>query len=148
MCDASTEKSQQCFLEQDFKILTKNDYDEFINQGIFKKSALNESSYYNIIENYGFDLTHDLWLGVVPLELSLVLTTFINQNFFDIELLNSRIKLFSYGSTDIKNKPNLLYIQEKVVKCKQKAAKTCCLFKLLPFIIGNVFIYIFYSKKH
>ena len=119
-------------------MLSKTDYEELIEKDIYKKCALTESGYFYITDNYGFDLTHDLWLGIIPLKISLVLTSFLDNGFFDIELINSRIKSFNYGSNDIKNKPNLLFISEKMVKCKQKAAKMSCLFKLLPFIIGKI----------
>ena len=111
-----------------------------IDEGIYLNSALNEAVYYHILDNYGFDLTHDIWLGVVPLEVSLVLTSLIEKKYFTIELINSRINKFQYGSTDLNNKPNLLYMCDKSVKVKQKAAKMACLFKLLPFIIGIILI--------
>jgi hypothetical protein len=86
-------------------------------------------------------MTHDLWLGVVQNELSLVLSSLIDQKFFTLDFLNARIKSFNYGNTDIGNRPNLLFMPDKStgVKIKQKAAKTACLFKLLPFMIGKYF---------
>ena len=82
-----------------------------------------------------------MWLGVVQIELGLVLSSLIDDKCFTLEFLNSRIKSFDYGSTDFKNKPNVVFInkQDKTagIKVKQKAAKTVCFFKLLSFIIGN-----------
>jgi hypothetical protein len=78
----------------------------------------------------------------VQIELSLVLTSLINQKLFTLEFLNNRIKSFNYGTTDINNRPNLLSIPDKTtgIKIKQKVAKTVCLFKLVPFMIGmNIF---------
>jgi hypothetical protein len=83
-------------------------------------------------------LIDDLWLGIVPYEISLVLTSLIEQKHFNLDLINSRIKSFDYGSVDFKNKPNLLNRIDGKIKIKQKAAKMACLFKLLPFIIGTI----------
>jgi hypothetical protein len=138
LCDASTERSQTCFKENDFKIIDKKEHQRLIDTNVYTKSALNNSSYYNILDNYAFDLTHDLWLGIVPYEISLVLTTLIEQKHFNLDLINSRIKSFDYGSVDFKNKPNLLNRIDGKIKIKQKAAKMACFFKLLPFIIGTI----------
>jgi hypothetical protein len=54
-----------------------------------------------------------------------------------MELVNSRISSFNYSSVDMKNRPNLLFFSDGAIKIKQKAAKMTCLFKLLPFIIGD-----------
>jgi hypothetical protein len=109
-----------------------------IDTNVYTQSALNNLSYYNILDNYAFDLTHDLWLGIVPYEISLFLTSLIEQKHFNLDLINSRIKSFDYGSVDFKNKPNLLNRIDGKIKIKQKAAKMACLFILLPFIIGTI----------
>ena len=142
LCDASTDRSQNCFKESDFNIYDKPTYNKLVEDGIFKHCVLNQSPNYHILDNYAFDFTHDLWLGVVQNELSLVLTSLIEEKLFSLDFINSRIKSFNYGNTDIKNRPNLLFIPDKNtgVKIKQKAAKTVCLFKLLPFFIGKLYL--------
>jgi hypothetical protein len=141
LCDASTDKSQTCFKETDFNMYTKASYNKLVNDGIFKYCVLNESPNFHILENFAFDMTHDLWLGVVQNELGLVLSSLIDQKLFTLDFLNARIKSFNYGNTDIGNRPNLLFMPDKStgVKIKQKAAKTACLFKLLPFMLGKYF---------
>jgi hypothetical protein len=121
---------------------TLNTYNKLVEDGVYKYCVLNESPNFHILDNYSFDLTHDLWLGFVQIELSLVLTSLIAQKFFTLEFLNERTKSFNYGNIDIKKRPNLLFIPDKStgVKIKQKAAKTVCLFKLLPFMIGKHFV--------
>jgi hypothetical protein len=111
-------------------------YGDSITQGVYKNCVLNESRYLNNFKNHAFDLTHDLWLGVVPIELSLVLTSLIKEKVINIDFVNSRIKSYNYGSVDASNKPNLIYIIDGGVKIKQKAIKTVCLFKFLPIMIG------------
>jgi hypothetical protein len=93
--------------------------------------VLNESPNFHILDNYSFDLTHDLWLGVVQIELSLVLTSLIAQKLFTLEFLYERIKSFNYGNINIKNRPNLLFILDKStgVKIKKKRLKLCVCLK-------------------
>jgi hypothetical protein len=121
-------------------MFTISSYNKLLEQNVFKKCVLNQLNNYHILDNYAFDLTHDMWLGVVQVELGLVLNSIIVDKLFTLDFLNGRIKSFNYGSTDFKNRPNLVYLnkQDKSagIKIKQKAAKTLCLFKLLPFIIG------------
>jgi len=109
---------------------TKASYNKLVDDGIFKYCVLNESPKFHILENYAFDMTHDLWLGVVQNELGLVLSSLIDQKLFKLDFLNARIKSFNYGNTDFGNRPNLLFMPDKStgVKIKQKAAKTACLF--------------------
>ncbi len=145
LCDASTEKAQERFKEKDFQIMDTTEHKKLIEERIYSISALNQSAYYNILENYAFDLTHDLWLGVVPLEISLVLTSLIGDKILNFDLINSRIKYFEYGIIDSKNKPNLLNWCDSKIKIKQKAAKMTCLFKVLPFIIGKLEIIIIHK---
>ena len=83
-------------------------------------------------------MTHDLWLGIIPCEISLVLKSLIDEKAFNYDLLNSRIISFEYGIFEPKNKPNLLNWSDGKIKIKQKAAKMTCLLKLLPFIIGKL----------
>jgi hypothetical protein len=136
LCDANTDKSQNYFHESNFNSHDTTTYGDLITQGVYKNCVLNESRYFNILKNHAFDLTHDLWLGVVPIELSLVLTSLIKEKVINIDFVNSRIKSYNYGSVDASNKPNLIYMIDGSVKIKQKAVKNVCLFKYLPFIIG------------
>jgi hypothetical protein len=77
LCDANTDKSQNYFHESNLHNATT--YGDLITQGVYKNCVLNESRYFNILKNHAFDLTHYLWLGVVPIELSLVLTSLIKK---------------------------------------------------------------------
>ena len=71
-----------------------------------------------------FDLTHDLWEGVVPLELSLILSNFIfTKKYFSFSFLNERIKSYEYGQVELINKPTPLKLDGSSIKVKQKAVK-------------------------
>ena len=66
-------------------MLNQLSYDKLVREGVFKECALNQSANYHILNNFAFDLTHDLWLGVVQNELSLVLTSLIETKLFSLE---------------------------------------------------------------
>jgi hypothetical protein len=106
-------KAKKCFLESDFNINNIDSYKKLIEENVLKVCALKNSFYYHILDNYGFDLTHDLWEGIVVYEWSLVLTSLITGDLFTLNSLNSQLKSFNYGTTDIRNTPNVLYIPEK-----------------------------------
>ena len=138
ICNASSKEFSKCGSESSFLKITKEMYAENISKGVYSACLLNESEFYHTTENYAFDITHDLWEGVVPLELKLIINGLIDENHFEIKFLNARIASFNYSSIDAANKPNLIIINaDKSLKMKNKAAKFSCLFRLLAFIIGD-----------
>jgi hypothetical protein len=138
LCNASTTTIQTQHSPELFERYTKIKYNDDIDRGKYKQCLLNQSKFYHITENYAFDLTHDLWQGVVPLELSLLFKHLIKQNSFELEFLNMRLSSFSYLGTDRLNKPNpILRMADKTIKVQQKAAKMACLFRVLPFVIAD-----------
>ena len=98
--------------------------------------------YFHATKNFASDLTHDLWEGIVPYELSIIFYDFIYvKKYFTMEFLNNRIKSFNYGKIETKNKPNLLTSNSNKcykVKIKQKVLKKACLFKFNTFLIGDL----------
>ena len=56
---------------------------------------------------------------------------------FDLDFLNLRIKSFSYKNSERKHKPSPILITGHKIRVRQKAAKMACLFRILPFIIGE-----------
>ena len=51
---------------------------------------------------------HDLLEGICSLEVHLVLAALIQDGYFTLDLLNSRITSFDYGIVDSKNKPSVI----------------------------------------
>ncbi len=100
MCNASTTTIQTQHSSELFERHTKIKYNDDIGRGKYKQCLLNQSKFYHITENYAFDLTHDLWQGVVPLELSLLFKHLIRENAFELEFLNLRLNSFSYLGSD------------------------------------------------
>ena len=152
LCDASTESIQKKINHGSFQTKLKRDYDLALSQmliddskiltlGIKGKCLLNDLRYFHTTKNYAFDLTHDLWEGIVPYELSIFFHDFIYvKKYFTMDFLNNRIKSFNYGKLESKNKPSLLTLNSNKwfkVKIKQKAAKMVCLFNHIPFLVGD-----------
>ena len=138
LCNASTAKIQYQHSSDLFELYSKEMYNLDVESGKYQPCLLNKSQYYHIKENYAFDLTHDMWQGVVPLELSLLFKHLITENAFSMELLNMRINSFGYLGSDRLNQPNpILIMADKSIKVQQKAAKMACLFRVLPFLIGD-----------
>ena len=50
------------------------------------------------------DIMHVLFEGAIPKETKLMLSTFISKKYFTLDVLNSRVKNFTYGRTEYRNK--------------------------------------------
>ena len=141
LCNASSITIQELHSTDLFEKYTKEKYEIDVKNGKYKPCLLNSSNYFHITDNYAFDLTHDLWAGIVPLELALLFTHLTSKNVkaFELDFLNMRIKSFSYKGSEGTNKPNpiLKIVKGNQIKVRQKAAKMACLFRVLPFLIGD-----------
>lgn len=127
-------------IEYEIKIRTLENSRQY---GIKDLCILNDSKTFHVMENYTFDLMHDLLEGVCQLEIKMVLRHFVvHKKYFDVGLLNARIKSFKYGLVESKNKPSANFTLAKLTQIKensikQKAAQTWCLIRALPFIIAD-----------
>jgi hypothetical protein len=149
LCSASVESIQNNYFVNNFIKENKQSYESKLKQiqedpnikldtCIKSYCALNELKYFHITKNVCFDVMHDIWEGVAPLEISLIFYQFIYiDKYFDLNLLNERIKLFNYGMVEKKNKPGPIRLDSGKLKVKQTATKMFCLFRALPFIISD-----------
>lgn len=55
---------------------------------------------FHVTKNFAPDIMHDLLVDVCSLEVHLVLETLIQEGYFTLDLLNSRITSFDYGIPD------------------------------------------------
>ncbi|KAJ8677031.1 hypothetical protein QAD02_012818 [Eretmocerus hayati] len=123
--------------------LIRNDANNSTETGVNSDSPLHRSRYFHARENHLFDIMHDDLQGIGQLILKLAIlhfTTTIEYD-FTVDLLNSRIDQFRYGSTEIKNKPSGIF-QETALRnlsdhiAPQKAMQTWCLLRVLPFLFS------------
>lgn len=78
-----------------------------VTYGITNRSVLNDLPYFHVANSMlPQDVMHILFEGVMPWEVKLMLATFIQEkHYFTLNELNERIKCFSYGRSEARNKP-------------------------------------------
>ena len=114
-CMITRELSQECFLESDCTLRTADSHFEQCALLTGPLSALNSTSYginrLSILEEIpGFsvtcglphDIMHDLFEGVIPYQMKLLLCHCVGKKYFTIEELNVRIAAFDF----LDNKPS------------------------------------------
>lgn len=92
-----------------------------------------------VTSGYPPDVVHDLFEGIVPVELALCFGVLISKNLFTLEDLNKHIKNFQYKWDDKKNRPHLVphnFARHKTIG--GNAHENWCLLRLLPFMIGEL----------
>lgn len=65
-------------------------------------------SHFNVLSAYPPDVLHDVFEGVVPVELAHCLALLISKKYFSLESLNKSILQFPYKWEDKKNKPHTI----------------------------------------
>lgn len=104
--------------------------------GINRLSILEDVPGFSVVHGLHHDIMHDLFEGVVPYELKLLLRHFIQAKYFSLQLLNERLDSYDFHN----NKPSL--IDERVLnnsdrKLRQSASQMMTLVRELPLIIGD-----------
>lgn len=106
------------FTEEEFVLRRRRGHDHHLAQieedpsctsvyGVKQKSPLNKSYYFHVVDGLPSDIMHDLFEGVIPRHLKLLLHFFIvEMGFFTLIMLNDKIKTFDYGVVEISNKPS------------------------------------------
>ncbi len=107
--------------------------------GVKNACPLTENlSYFHCVTGYPPDIWHDIFEGIVPLELGLCFRVFISKKYFTFSELNSAITQFPYKWTDKTDCPQPLpttFSSKK--KIGGNAHENWALIRLLPFIIGH-----------
>lgn len=111
--------------------------------GVRGDSCLNESRFFHIARNKIFDVFHDLFQGVCPMVLKLVLHEFVVlRKKFDIQTFNGRIGAFNYGYVERKNKPSANFttamLKKKEHSLSQKGAQMWLLTRAFPFLVSGL----------
>ncbi|KAJ8029948.1 hypothetical protein HOLleu_29486 [Holothuria leucospilota] len=126
---------------------TKENYQMDVNTadvattGVRNDCPLNMVEHFHVIDNFAPDIMHDLLEGICPLELKLVMKCLIDRGYFDINLLNSRIVSFNYGSSDSSNKPCILSmssLNHPDGAPGQNSAQMWCLIRHIPLMMGDL----------
>lgn len=88
--------------------------------GINYNSPLNELINYHVVDQLPQDVMHILFEGVIPYEMSLMLTKFITDlKLFSTDMLNDRIACFTYSTQEAKNIPSPIKLQATGIQLNQ-----------------------------
>lgn len=90
---------------------------------------------FSVVKGMPHDIMHDLFEGVLPLELKLLLQHCIDESYFTLEMLNERLNSFDYGYNECGDKPAPITDVTKVHK--QTASQMKIFSKILPLLIGD-----------
>jgi len=105
------------------------------NECVFTKNLSN----FHVIFGYPPDLAHDLFEGIIPVELARCLALLISRTFFTLGELNSAIVKFPYKWADRTNKPHVVsqtFSRRKTVG--GNAHENWSLLRFLPFLVGSL----------
>ena len=76
--------------------------------GLNEDSVLHQSLYFHVSEGLTPDIMHDVLEGCLQFELKEMFKVFVSKKVISLSDLNHAIQSFSYGMSDIKNKPSLI----------------------------------------
>jgi hypothetical protein len=77
--------------------------------GVKRASALNQSTFFHVVDGLDLDIMHDQLEGVLPLEVKMLLQRYVQEEkILTLDTVNERIINFEYGVVDRKNRPSPL----------------------------------------
>ncbi len=133
-----------------FHIRTKEDYSVHVKAlqanpalhhcfGVKRPCPLTEKlSHFHMVEGYPPDILHDLFEGIIPMELALCFRDFIAKKYITLDELNNKIKSFPYKWGDKTDSPQSIPIAFSTRKSiGGNAHENWTLIRLLPLMIGH-----------
>lgn len=106
--------------------------------GVKQDCVLNKLSHFETAKGFPPDFLHDLFEGIVPVELSICLHALISDKFFTLDELNSVIQKFPYKYSDRLNRPQKIPITFHVKgSIGGNGHENWTLLRLLPLMIGH-----------
>ena len=125
------------FLETHVKSAPDNGTSRF---GVKRHCVITETlAHFSYHTGYPPDIMHDLFEGIVPVELARCLALLMSKKYFNFETLNKSILNFPYKWADKTNRPYVIphtFSTRKTIG--GNAHENWALLTLLPFIIGHL----------
>ena len=131
-----------------FQLRTKGEHSEHVKTSLEDEAMNNcygvkrdcvltkKLSNFHVLTGYPPDVLHDIFEGIVPVELARCLRVLISKNYFTLDELNDVIKHFPYKWADKRNSPQL--IPDKfLTTIHGNAHENWALLRLLPFFVGT-----------
>jgi len=95
-------------------------------------------SHFHMVEGYPLDILHDLFEGIIPMELALCFSDFIAKKYITLDELNNTIKSFPYKWGDKTDRPQPITTAFHTRKSiGGNAHENWTLIRLLPLMIGH-----------
>ena len=149
-CMATTADTSTCFKEVDCTLRTAENHfqqclklsgplkDHFSTSfGINRLSILEEIPYFSVINGLPHDIMHDLYEGIVPYHLKILLCHCVQEKYFNIDKVNERITLYDF----MKDHPSPIdsrLASSRGINIHQSAAQMIALTRAIPFLIGDM----------
>lgn len=109
ICFADKAETQSQVIEHPEMLRTVENYREDSTRclrGVNAECVFNEISSFHVIENASLDIMHDIFEGICRYEIAKIFKIFIiDEKIFSLDILNSRIEHFDYGTSVGKNVP-------------------------------------------
>ena len=106
-----------------------------IEYGINRHSSLDSLPHFTVITGIPHDIMHDLFEGVIPYELKLLLQHCIIKSYITLSTLNHRLKAFDFAYFEISDRPAPI---EDASKLRQKASQMWLLARMFPILVGDL----------
>ena len=105
------------------------------NFGINRRSILEDVPGFSVATGIPHDIMHDLFEGVVPYELKLLICYCVQKKYFSIDTLNERIERFDF----VHDKPSMIdcNLCRTTTKIRQSASQMMTLSRHFPILIGD-----------
>lgn len=95
----------------------------------------NEIPNFHVVNNSVCDFMHDITEGIARYDMAVINSYLINHNFFTLENLNNRIKLFDYGTVEKKNSLNYHLNKGCII---MSSSEMLCLVRYFSLIVGKL----------
>lgn len=157
-CMANFESMQDFFSEEDFMCRDRELHETQLNDienaeskflknffsknfGINTRSALRDAPHFDVTKQLPQDLMHVFLEGIVAYELKFLLQHYIDIGEIKLNDLNSKIEKFSYGYSEVKDKPAEIKVSDlenpSNTNLGQSAAQMWELTCILPFVLES-----------
>ena len=151
-CMITRPLSQSCFTETDSKCVLRTPETHFeqcsllqgelsdhysTSYGVNRWSILDEVPSFSVATGLPHDIMHDLFEGVVPNEMKLLLGHCVQEKFFTIRELNERILTFDFPKGSKPVPIDIDLIRKPGNKIKQSASQMMSLCQMLPLMIAD-----------
>lgn len=122
-------------------VRSEADYDRHVrekNYGIKESCIWNKLTYFHVCQNQSVDLMHDVYEGIHRYDMTLILNKLLQEKWFSLEILNSRVKYYTYDYNEHNHPPPVKKEHLENGMIIFSAAEMVCFVKNFRFFIGDL----------